>query len=216
MLVFIDESGDTGRKFYKGSTPFFIVSFVVFKDTKQAVDCDKKIDRLRKTLKLAENYEFHFTKNSHNIRLKFLEILQSCEFVYFTTVIDKNSKKFLEAAELSNKNSFYQYACKIALDAALPYLNKADIVIDKSGSPDFRNKLVKYLRRWLRENTNKRRVIRKFKQQKSSSNNLLQAADYVSGVINRKTQNKPDAKVYYRFINQKEYRSLPRLPVGTP
>ncbi|MBI4652797.1 DUF3800 domain-containing protein [Candidatus Kuenenbacteria bacterium] len=34
--------------------------------------------------------------------------------------------------------------------------------------------------------------IKKIKQHRSSSNNLLQLADYISGAINRKIQNKKD------------------------
>ena len=85
---------------------------------------------------------------------------------------------------------------------AAPYLNKASIVLDKSGSPDFRNRLAKYLRQ--RINIGDKMVIKKIKQQRSSSNNLLQVADYVAGVVNRKFQNKKDWQDYYRFVASKE------------
>lgn len=40
--------------------------------------------------------------------------------------------------------------------------------------------------------------------QDSAGNNLLQLADYVVGVLNRKVQGKKDASEYYRFISTKE------------
>lgn len=76
------------------------------------------------------------------------------------------------------------------------------MVLDQSGSPDFRNRLAKYLN--VRVNEPGDKNIYKIKQQRSSSNNLLQVADYVSGVINRKIQGKKDWSEYYRFINDKE------------
>ena len=75
-------------------------------------------------------------------------------------------------------------------------------MLDQSGSPDFRNRLSKYLKNQLNTGTDK--AISKIKQQRSSSNNLLQVADFVSGIINRKTQEKKDWPEYYRFINDKE------------
>ena len=36
MLVFIDESGDTGRKLEKGSSKFFVVALVIFEDHDEA------------------------------------------------------------------------------------------------------------------------------------------------------------------------------------
>ncbi|HLE87121.1 MAG TPA: DUF3800 domain-containing protein [Candidatus Brocadiaceae bacterium] len=55
-----------------------------------------------------------------------------------------------------------------------------------------------------RINTGDKMVIKKIKQQRSSSNDLLQVADYVAGVVNRKFQNKKDWQDYYRFVASKE------------
>ena len=85
---------------------------------------------------------------------------------------------------------------------ARQYLDNAIVVLDKSGNPAFRHRLASYLRQ--RMNLEDKRVIKKIKQQRSSSNNLLQLADYISGVANRRVQNKKDWKIYYRFVAPKE------------
>ncbi len=40
MLVFIDESGDTGLKIDKGSSKYFVIALVIFEDHEEAIACD--------------------------------------------------------------------------------------------------------------------------------------------------------------------------------
>ncbi len=201
MLVFIDEAGDTGRKIKDGSSRYFIVSLVLFSENEDAITCDQRINLLRRELNLPVDYEFHFSLNSHNIREKFLTAIQPYRFIYFTVVIDKDPKK-LWGPGFTTKESFYKYACQMVFTHALPYLENATVILDRSGSPDFRNRLAKYLRNKLNSENHKR--IKKLKQQRSSSNNLLQLADYVTGIINRKSQDKKDWADYYKYIADKE------------
>ena len=201
MLVFIDESGDTGRKIEAGSSRYFIVSIALFENNEEANNCDQRIGLLRKELELPERFEFHFAENSHRIRLAFLNAIQPYKFLYFAVVIDKSPQK-LWGPGFQTKESFYKYACQMVFRNAFPYLKNAIVVLDQSGSRDFRNRLSKYLKNQLNTGTDK--AISKIKQQRSSSNNLLQVADFVSGIINRKTQEKKDWPEYYRFINDKE------------
>ena len=164
MLVFIDEAGDTGRKIEKGSSQLFIISLVMFDDYEEATTCDQRINLLRRELKLSENFEFHFVHNSQRVRKTFLKAIQPYNFVYFAVVLDKDPQKLWGPGFLT-KDSFYKYACQMVFTNASPYLNKAIVVLDKSGSPDFRNRLAKYLRQ--RINTGDRMAIKKIKQQRS-------------------------------------------------
>jgi len=72
MLVFIDESGDSGLKISEGSSRFFIVALVVFEDREEATACDRRIELLKRELGRKDK-EFHFHRNSHNIRTLFLQ-----------------------------------------------------------------------------------------------------------------------------------------------
>jgi len=201
MLIFIDESGDTGRKLDQGSSRYFLVSVLLFSDQEEALKCDKRIDLLKYEMGKLSNFEFHFSHNSNRVKVKFLEAIQPYRFTYFTVVIDKHPDK-LWGEGFNTKESFYKYACQMAMTNAMPYFDTAHVIIDKSGSPGFRNSLAKYLRGKVNRNEGKR--IKKFKQQKSSANNLLQLADYITGVINRKVQDKKDWKNYYKYISDKE------------
>lgn len=146
MLIFIDEAGDTGRKINKGSSKFFVVSLLLFEDHDEAVACDKRISLLRRELKLPRKYEFHFAHNSKKVRIEFLKAIQPYSFVYFCVVIDKHPEK-LWGPGFATKESFYKYACQMLFTNAAPYLDNAIVVLDKSGNPDFRNKLAKYLKK---------------------------------------------------------------------
>jgi len=200
MLVFIDESGDTGRKLEKGSSRYFVISLLIFDDHEEANNCDQRISLLRKELKLSNDYEFHFYENSNTIRESFLSAINPYQFMYFSVVVDKDPDK-LFGEGFKTKESFYKYVCQMLFTNARGYLDRAIVVLDKSGSPDFRLRLEKYLRSKM---NCEKEIIKKLKQQRSTSNNLLQLADYISGIINRKHLNKKDWEKFYRFIKAKE------------
>ncbi|MFB6225357.1 MAG: DUF3800 domain-containing protein, partial [Candidatus Paceibacteria bacterium] len=44
MLVFLDESGDTGLKLDKGSSQYFVISLVVFQSKDEARTCNHAIE----------------------------------------------------------------------------------------------------------------------------------------------------------------------------
>lgn len=201
MLVFIDESGDTGRKLNKGSSKFFVISMIVFDDNKIVELCDKEIDKLRKDLNLKLKYEFHFSNNSDKVKLKFLEIINKYQFMYFSVVIDKDPKK-LWGPGFKDKESFYKYSCSMVITNAMQYLSDAIVILDRSGNPVFRNRLAKYLNQKINFN---KKIIKKIKQQNSKSNNLLQLADYITGIVNRKQTKGKNWQLYYKYIRAKEF-----------
>ncbi|MDO5561576.1 MAG: DUF3800 domain-containing protein [bacterium] len=202
MLVFIDESGDTGRKIAQGSSRYFVVSMVIFEDNHEAELCDQRIELLKHELNREKSFEFHFQNNSKKLRLAFLEAISCYNFSYFAVVIDKDPNK-LYGPGFDSKDSFYKYACNMVFTNARPYLNQATVILDRSGSVNFRIGLRHYLI-CKGQSKIKQNLIKTFKQQNSRSNNLLQLADYVSGIINRKVQEKTDWKIYYRFISARE------------
>ena len=62
MLVFVDDSGDSGFKFNKGSSPYFVIACVIFDDILEAERASLAIKMLRRDLGLSDNHEFKFTK----------------------------------------------------------------------------------------------------------------------------------------------------------
>ena len=191
MLVFIDESGDPGRKTDRGSSLYFVVALVSFDDDGEALACDKRIDLLRQELNRPSNFEFHFAKNSKNIREQFLKAVTPYTFFYHIFALNKDPNK-LYGPGFDVKESLYKFTARLTFENAKPYLDNAKVVIDKSGDWRFRDELATYLRRRVRDREG-RRLIRGVKLQRSDGNNLLQLADYVASISNRVVLGKQDS-----------------------
>jgi hypothetical protein len=200
MLVFIDESGDTGLKINKGSSKYFVISLIIFEEDEEALACDQRIQLLKRELNYPADFEFHFYDNSEKIRRKFSEAIAPYSFFYFGIVINKDPDR-LYGNGFKHKDSFYKYVCGLVFENAKPYLKNAKVKIDKSGHALFRSELAKYLGRRMNKESN---LIKSVKMEKSHSNNLLQLADYISGIINRKIQKKKGFEDYYKYISIKE------------
>lgn len=196
MLVFIDESGDTGLKVAQGSSEYFVVALVTFEDHDDAAGCDQRIGLLRKELGLRDVDEFKFSKLPGAKREAFFDAVIPYSFFYFGIAIRKGK---LHGKGFQFKESFYKYACSLVFENAKPYLKDAIVVIDGSGTREFKQQLDSYLRRKTGSG-----VIRKLKIQSSHNNNLIQLADMVVGAIHRSLLNKPDREVYRRRISSKE------------
>ncbi len=151
--------------------------------------------------------EFHFKNNSDRVRKAFLQAVAPYNFFYYGIVLNKDPKK-LWGEGFQDKQSFYKYACGLVFENAKPKLSEATVVIDASGSLDFKNQLTKYLRRKLNEQkSSQSKVIRNVKMQRSESNNLLQLADYIAGVINRSINDrKKHSDDYKNLIAHREIR----------
>ena len=201
MLVFIDESGDSGLKITEGSSRYFVISLVIFEDHKEAEACDQRIKLLGRELGHPQGYYFHFVDNSHAVRLKFFEAVAPYGFTYFGFVLNKDPQK-LWGEGFKHKESLYKSTCGYVFENAKPYLDQAIVIIDKSGQKVFRSQLASYLKRKI--NDRQRQYIKEVKMQPDRGNNLLQLADYVAGSINRFQQGKKFSPEYRRFIAHKE------------
>jgi len=200
MLLFVDESGDSGLKMGAGSSKYFIVALVAFEDHDEALAADDRISLLRKERRLPENFEFHFTNMKPAERRMFLEAIAPYNFFYFGIVIDKAK---LNRGESQFKESFYKYTCGLIFENAKPRLSNATVIVDESGSEDFKEELKRYLVRRLRDDTGTR-FIKKVRTQSSTKNNLLQLADMVVGALARFYSGKKDSREYRKLIAHHE------------
>lgn len=183
MLVFIDESGDSGLDVANpGTSQYFVISLVIFEDEEDAIACDQRIELLKKELGWHPRSEFHFHRNSDRVRKTFLEAVSPYNFFYYGIVIQKSK---LWGEGFKDKKSFYKYITSLVFENAKDKLDNATIVIDRSGNNEFRRELAKYLKLKMND---ERHIIHKVKQQDSERNNLLQLADYTAGMINRSMQ----------------------------
>lgn len=198
MLVFIDESGDTGLKIEKGSSRYFVIALVSFEESDEALACDQRIGLLKRELKLSEEFEFKFSKLRKDQRIKFFEAALPYTFFYFGIVINKDRDK-LYGGGFKIKESFYKYACSLVFENAKPYLKEATIIIDGSGSRQFKQEFKTYLRKKVGTS-----IIKKVKIQSSHTNNLIQLVDMIAGAVHRNFTNKGDKDIYRKMIGSKE------------
>lgn len=211
MLVFADESGDPGRKVKEGSSLYFLVALVTFEDNNEALDCDRRIDLLRKQLNLAPAFEFHFSSNSARVREQFLQAVAPYPFFCHTFALNKDRDR-LYGQGFVFKESLYKFAARMTFENAKPYLVNAKVVIDGSGGRQFRDELSAYLRKRIISQEG-RRLIRSVRIQRSAGNNLLQLADYVAGVTNRALCGKQDGnllKQKYLAMHMRSDRVWPK------
>lgn len=197
MLIFIDESGDTGFKFEKGSSRYFVIVLIVFEDNLDAEETSLKIKRLKQKLKWSEATEFKFSKTKDKFRKEFFNAVRGCKFKFLALVVDK---KKLAEGHLEGRN-FYRYALTQSL-VEFPNL-KGDITFyfDKMADKSFVLSFNIYLRKLLK---GKRKLrIKSIKHRRSTSNILIQLADMVSGAVFRKYEK--DESTYYDQIKDRRF-----------
>lgn len=161
-----------------------MISLILFEDNEEAVSCDQRIQLLKRELRLPENFEFKFRRLRKDQRIKFFEAVLPYSFFYFGIVINKE-KLYGEGFKV--KESFYKYTFSLVFTNVKPHLKDAIIVIDGTGSREFKRQLKTYLRKKIGTS-----IIKKAKLQSSEKNNLIQLADMIAGSIYRSLSEKED------------------------
>ncbi|MFZ5806901.1 MAG: DUF3800 domain-containing protein [Verrucomicrobiota bacterium] len=199
MLVFIDESGDPGLKLSAGSSRYFVIGLLVFEDHEEATAADQRIQLLKREMGFNASFEFHFNSLRADYRKTFLKAISSYDFFYFGIVINKEN---LSGEGFQFKESFYKYTCGLVFNNAKPHLNHAIVIVDGSGSREFRKQFASYLRKRINDKDNY--CIKKVKVQDSKDNNLIQMTDMICGAIARSYSKKSDAMDYRKLISHRE------------
>lgn len=200
MLIFMDESGDTGFKLKTASSRFFVLTIVIFEDLESAEKANQAIKELHEELNFSNQKEFKFsTGTSNKFKVAFLKKLSRQDFRYRSIVIDK-----AKLAKINPKNpedSLYMLVTDQLFLRAQDRIENASLFIDRTAqSKKFIQKFNTYLKRKL--NTNIKKVIGEVRHKDSKRNNLLQLADMVCGAIYRKYNRKDDK--YYKLIKKRE------------
>lgn len=176
MLILIDESGDAGFKIAKGSSPYFVVAMVIFRDFAEAERASAAIAEARVRLRVKP--EFKFNKSSHPVRDGFFSAVRPFQFGVRALVVEK-ARIYSESLR-DDKDRFYNYFVQMLLKHDNEALRGARIKIDGSGDREFKQELESYLKRQCQGGK-----IASVKFAESHRDNLIQLADMVAGAIAR-------------------------------
>lgn len=179
MLVFIDDSGDPGFRVDKGSSPYFVISLVIFDDNLVAENVSVAIKNLRRDLKVSDMYEFKFNKTNQKFKTKFFETVRSFKFKIRAIVVGKN---IIRSSHLiRNKENFYNFIIMQVIKQSKGHIKNAKLKFDKRGERALRDELRTYLSRELDNKRNKFFTDLRFVD--SRQNTLIQLADMTAGSI---------------------------------
>ncbi|MCL4354399.1 DUF3800 domain-containing protein [Patescibacteria group bacterium] len=200
MLIFMDESGDTGFKFHLSSSRYFVLTMVIFDSLEAAGKANEAVKEVRKELKRSESLEFKFSTGTNDeAKRVFFRRLSKHDFRYRSVVIDKS---LLTKREPHNpEESLYMLITDQLFLRAQGHIKNAAVFIDRTAkSKTFIQEFNHYLRKKL--NTDMNKLIGDIRHKDSRSNNLLQLADMVCGAIYRKYNRKDES--FYKMIKKRE------------
>jgi len=184
MYGFLDESGAPGVA--NNTNDFLAVSAILFDSQETAIKCSGSVNRLRKRLKLPDNYEFHRSHNSVKTQTAVAQLLSSMDFKFITVAIKKNH---------SRSHATYPKLAKLLLHEISIRFTEAKFAMD--ANPVLFTELCRQARA-------AKLYKLKFKEVKSHKNNLIQMADYVVALSSHKARNTAKSAENYRAIARKQ------------
>lgn len=191
--LWIDESGDCGFKFDKGSSRFLVIVAVYTNSDEDAIV--KAIEMLKAQQGLDGLFEFKFSRCRNRLKESCLRVIASLPLSYKAIVVDK---KDLNAPGLQfHPHELYCEAVRRLFYDNDPPLKEAVLILDeatmKIHAKEFQGTLKKYL---------SKNIVSKIRQVRSTSNLMVQIADMVAGSIFRAHEKGDDQ--WYQMIRHKE------------
>lgn len=193
MIAFIDDSGDCGSRYTKGSSEYFILSLVCIPE-KDTENIDLEINKLKQKMGFPDSFEFHFRNNSHKQRLVFLKFLKRKNFYVFSIILDKQTNEFKNKKDVITTSLFNLLS--LVDQKKFPY----KIIIDEM----LGKKQINLISRNIKQ---KFYSLKKVQEENSTNNNLIQIADYYAGCLNRYVQGK-DNEGYFQYLRNKQKKIL--------
>jgi hypothetical protein len=177
MFVYLDESGDTGFRFKQGSTRYFVLTLLLVEDP---IPIQSAIERFRQQRGLPPGGEFKFTNSPPAVREAFLKLLVSKRLFVRALVVDKT---LMTQPHMRRRDTFYNYLVRLILEHDGGTIQDALPVLDESvKNRKTQDQLGSYLRHALNTNQDRPR-LRGTVHHGSHTDNLIQAADMVSGAV---------------------------------
>lgn len=205
--VFIDESGDAGFKFDKGSSDFFVIAMIVFDDDLEMTRTSVAVGLLKRKIGFEDYREFKFHKLSKKIRVMFFTEIKKFKFKIISLSVDK--RKIISIKFKNNIKLFYINAIKMLEKINNISDSGIKIKLDGGGGKLFKRNFSSYLRKEL--NLKDKNIIRNLKFVDSKNNSLIQLADMVAGALRKSIESNEKDKDIYRDILKKHIETELRV-----
>lgn len=202
MKIAIDESGDNGRKFWKGSSRWFILTAVIVPDSLVCGPTCQAVDKYRKNH--SNGAELHFSHSSHQQHVNFFSYMEDKDFIFASVCIDK--KKLLKRRPylFRTKMALVQFTFDKLFVELQPWLDNPVVLVDSNGTRHFNKALSRHLIRLF--GSKSKRDIHSIDQVRvvdSRTEPLVQLADYVSGAIHHHIDGKHNSDTYEKYVKDK-------------
>jgi hypothetical protein len=203
MKIAIDESGDSGRKFWRGSSRFFILTAVIVPDNEL---CGKTCEAIEF---FKEHYnggrELHFAHNSHEQHASFLDYVHDEEFVFASIVIDKRKLVKRKPYIFRRKMILLKFAFEHLFRRLKPWLDNPVVLVDTNGSKHFNRALSRHLMKLFgSRHKGDFRALKYVRSVDSKHEPLVQLADYVSGAIHHDIDGRhPNSDTFDTYLKDK-------------
>lgn len=201
MIIFIDESGDAGFKFDKGSSDIFVITLLIFDDELDAEKTAVIIKEFKRKKGFKDNHELKFNKLNRIYRLDFLKCIENSNFRVRSIVVQK--KSIYSQKLRADTKIYYNYFLKLVLEHNNNTIKDAKLRLDGFSERKFKQAMTNYLRKSLNKGKNQK-IMNNLKFVDSNQNVLIQMADIIAGSIRRYySGNKIDNKEYREVIKNK-------------
>jgi hypothetical protein len=203
MKIAIDESGDSGRKLWRGSSKWFVLAAVIVPES--GPECGplcQEIARYREDF--MGGAELHFAHNSHAQHEGFFKFMDDKDYLFAAVAIDKRRLMLTHPRVLVSKRALFEYGIDALFNQIKPSLDNPVVLIDEGGSYAFNKALKKHIaKRFGSRHKGDLRSV-KFVEMVSSINEpLVQLADYIAGSVRHKVDDKYPSRTYDEFLTQK-------------
>jgi hypothetical protein len=182
MLAIIDDAGDPGFKFERGSSQFFVIACIVFDDLAEAEAVASALRCFKAKRNWSTTYELKFNTLRKDIIKEVLSAILPYNFRIRSIVVDKPRVKNHEMR--SKPGAFYNYVVKEVL-ARDDKLNNAKVRLDGRAGRKYKRQAAVYFRKAVNKQDYK---IADFDFADSKRTDLVQLADLVVGSIYRSKQ----------------------------
>lgn len=181
--MFLDESGNLGFKFERGSTAYFVIAFLLVDDPWPLRD---RIAQLRTRLGLRQDFEFKFHKTNRAAKVAFFQAVAGLAFQIRAVAIDK--RELPSRFWTMGRQEFYNFFIgELLLRISDEELTNGILLVDGSTkSQRFVRGLRKHLSLLMGE-SGRSRKFKKMREIDSKQDDGIQCVDMIAGAIAEET-----------------------------